>query len=184
MLYCCPCFTDEGHSAVCSSHTLCGRAGLSSLAVAGEHGEIGLRGRGGNAGSVGRTEGRQPSAVLWSSPFVRCRRIKTWSMGTCALRTSCLPGRASAASAAHSSSSVTLASPSLCCPGKVCLLIPALALPLRSLPHPQAEGGWAGALSSFPKCMSANGYLVLLLCPGSWGRWECAQGWSLPPLRS
>lgn len=50
-----------------------------------------------------------------------CRRIKTWSMETCARKTFSWPVRALTASVARSSSSVTLASPSPCCPGKVCL---------------------------------------------------------------
>lgn len=53
------------------------------------------------------------------SAFSLRRRIKTWSMETCAPKTSFWPVRGLTVSAAPSSSSATLASPSLCSPDKV-----------------------------------------------------------------
>lgn len=82
------------------------------------------------------------TAISAESAFSLRRRIKTWSMETCAPKTSFWPVRASTVSAAPSSSSVTLASPSLCFPGKVrSPSVPASAPPAgRSRPLGKGAG--------------------------------------------
>lgn len=120
-------------------------------------GECGLWPEGWKLEGLGK-EGSS-TAVSAESAFLLRRRIKTWSMETCAPKTSFWPVRASTVSAAPSSSSVTLASPSLCSPGKV----RSPSVPASAPPPPRRQvqdtggGGWAGVLSPFRKHTSAKG---------------------------
>lgn len=61
-----------------------------------------------------RVVGREDKAALPHRPFLFYRKIKTWFMEMCALKTSFWPVRALTVTLAHSSSLVTLASQSLC----------------------------------------------------------------------
>lgn len=61
-----------------------------------------------------RVVGREDKADLPHRPFLFYRKIKTWFMEMCALKTSSWPVRALTVTLAHSSSLVTLASQSLC----------------------------------------------------------------------
>lgn len=179
MFYWYPCFTDVRRHMTCLHHG--GRAGLPG---SGEYGEIDLRGQAWKWRECGKDR-RQAAlgAAFLSSPFLLYRRIKTWSMETCALKTSSWPARASTASAAHSSSSATPASPSLCCPDKVCP-----RLHPSSLPPPRGQrgkGSWGWGSVSFQKvhvskCVSARTV--------PWGRVRgdvgCREAQSLRPLRT
>lgn len=150
--------------------------GCLGLVVTGEHGGIDLRGQGWKLWEGWKTG--SPGAALFSSPFLLHRKIKTWSMETCALKTSSWPARASTVSVAHSSSSVTPASPSLCCPGKVSLLTP---------PPTKRKGAGAGfgVLSPFRKYTQAKWVSGAPAVPSGLGEdKEWKEGWSLLSLRS
>lgn len=171
-----PCLPDEGSRAEgcyrtcpsCTDHPwelLAARVWLRL-------GECGLRPEGWK--QEGAREGGSSTAISAESAFSLRRRIKTWSTEMCALKTSFWPARASTVSAAPSSSSVTLASPSLCSPGKV--RSPSLPCP----PHPLQAGpgqlgrGWAGVLSPFRKHTSAKG--VCCSCPALGGGGDAVRG--------
>lgn len=147
-----------------------GALGCPGLAGAG--GDVGYDPRAGNRRGLGK-EGSS-TAISAESAFSLRRRIKTWSMEMCALKTSFWPARASTVSAAPSSSSVTLASPSLCSPGKVrSPSLPSPPRPLQAGPG-QLGRGWAGVLSPFRKHTSAKG--VCCSCPALGGRGDAVWG--------